>query len=461
MPYTSQSTVLSVSELNAEVDLLLKEAFALLWIEGEISNLARPTSGHIYFSLKDNKAHVRCAMFRSHCLRSNCKAENGLKVQLQVRIGLYQPRGEYQLIVEKMEEAGAGALQKAFEVLKKQLAQQGLFAQERKKSLPMFPKRIGIITSPTGAALRDILQVLNRRCPHISLLIYPAAVQGKQAIPTIINALEQANSTPASQQCDVLLLTRGGGSIEDLSAFNEASVAHAIDQSHLPVITGIGHEIDFTIADFVSDQRAPTPSAAAELASPETKTLKNTLHTLQQQLLSQQQQRISKKQQQLKWLSNELQQYNPINQLKQQTQQLDELELRLHHAFKHLWSKQTFCLQTLKQRLLAQSPQSYIKQQQKQLQLVNLQLHTSMQQTLEQQQQQLRLLGAKLHAISPLATLQRGYAIAQKAQKKEYIIRSVNDCNNGDIIIVCLDDGKLHCKISNITNKKETHSLKK
>ncbi|MCK5897364.1 MAG: exodeoxyribonuclease VII large subunit, partial [Cocleimonas sp.] len=234
MKNTHRRTLLTVSELNAEVDLLLKETLPLLWIEGEISNLARPTSGHIYFSLKDNKAHVRCAMFLHQCLRSSCTAENGIKVHLQVRIGLYQARGEYQLIVEKMEEAGSGDLQKAFESLKINLSKQGLFATEHKQVIPRFPTRIGIITSPTGAALRDIIHVLNRRCPHIPLLIYPVTVQGEKATPSIINALQQANKnqhsktqpqTPSCMQpnkpCDVLLLARGGGSIEDLWAFNE------------------------------------------------------------------------------------------------------------------------------------------------------------------------------------------------------------------------------------------------
>jgi exodeoxyribonuclease VII large subunit len=444
MKSNPQRTLLTVSELNAEVDLLLKEALPLLWIEGEISNLARPTSGHIYFSLKDSKAQVRCAMFRNQCLRSHCKAENGLKVQLQVRIGLYQARGEYQLIVEKMEEAGTGELQKAFEALKIRLSQQGLFTLERKKALPKFPTRIGIITSPTGAALRDIIHVLNRRCPHIPLLIYPVAVQGEQAVPNIIHALQQANS---NQQCDVLLLARGGGSIEDLWAFNEAAVAHAIDESLIPIITGIGHEIDFTIADFVSDQRAPTPSAAAELTAPDKKTLFDTLYSLSQRLRLQHQKTIAIKQEKLIGLSHSLKRHNPTNHLKQQTQQLDELELRLKHSLQQFLTTQRTHLQILKQRLLVQSPQQYLAQQQKQLQIFNLHLHNSMQQKIEQQQQTLCTLSAQLHAISPLATLQRGYAIVQTNKK---IIRSVKQLKGDENIIIRIADGNLYCKINNL-----------
>jgi len=440
-----QRTLLTVSELNAEVDLLLKEAFPLLWIEGEISNFARPTSGHIYFSLKDNKAQVRCAMFRNQYLRSHCTAENGLKVQLQVRIGLYQARGEYQLIVEKMEEAGTGALQKAFEALKIDLSKQGLFATERKKTLPKFPARIGIITSPTGAALRDIIHVLNRRCPHIPLLIYPVAVQGEQAVPTIINALQQANY---SQQCDVLLLARGGGSIEDLWAFNEAAVAHAINESLIPIITGIGHEIDFTIADFVSDQRAPTPSAAAELAAPNKKTLQNALYTLKQRLLFQHQKNIATQHEKLTGLSHSLKLHNPTNHLKQQMQQLDELDIRLKHNFQQRVTTQIFHLQTLKQRLFVQSPQQYLVQHQKQLQLFNHRLHNTMQQHIEQQQQKLCTLSEKLHAISPLATLQRGYSIAQTKGK---IIRSVKKLKRNENIIIRIKDGNIHCTINKLS----------
>ncbi len=445
MKNNPQRTLLTVSELNAEVDLLLKEALPLLWIEGEISNLARPTSGHIYFSLKDSKAQVRCAMFRNQCLRSHCNAENGLKVQLQVRIGLYQARGEYQLIVEKMEEAGTGALQKAFETLKIRLSQQGLFAIERKKTLPKYPTRIGIITSPTGAALSDIIHVLNRRCPHIPLLIYPVAVQGDQAAPNIINALQQANN---NQQCDVLLLARGGGSIEDLWAFNEAAVAHAIDESLIPIITGIGHEIDFTIADFVSDQRAPTPSAAAELATPDKKTLLDTLYSLNQRLRLQHQKTAAIKQEKLKGLSHSLKRHNPINHLKQQTQHLDELNIRLKYRLQQLLTTQIAHLQSLNQRLLAQSPQQHLAQQQKQLQIFNLLLHNAMQQKIEHQHQKLCTLSTQLQAISPLATLQRGYAIAQTNNQ---IIRSVKQLKGDENIIIRIADGNLHCKINNLS----------
>src|SRR6201985_735600 len=265
--------VFTVSRLNREVRVLLERGLGVVWVEGELSNFSQPSSGHWYFSLKDRDAQLRCAVFRlknsalrltDSPLASTPKA--GQQVLARGRISLYEPRGDYQLIVEHLEEAGVGALKREFERLKVKLAAEGLFALERKRSLPRFPRRIGVVTSPSGAAIRDVLHILARRFPPASVLVYPTPVQGASSVPAIVDALQTAS---ARAECDVLIVARGGGSIEDLWSFNDERVARAIHASSIPVVSGIGHEIDFTIADFVADARAPTPSGAAELVAPD------------------------------------------------------------------------------------------------------------------------------------------------------------------------------------------------
>ena len=258
--------VYTVSELNMEARALLEERFPRIWVQGEISNLARPRSGHIYFSLKDDRCQLRCAMFRMHNRRIDFTPEDGMQVLAQGRISLYPERGDFQLIVQFLEEAGAGALRRAFEALKQRLAAEGLFDESLKRPIPTLPRRIGVVTSPTGAALRDVLSILARRFPAIPVLVYPVPVQGGGAAPEIARMLDVASERGGMRRAD---LARGGGSLEDLWAFNEESVARAIRRSRIPVVTGIGHEVDFTIADFAADARAATPSAAAELVSPE------------------------------------------------------------------------------------------------------------------------------------------------------------------------------------------------
>ena len=258
--------VFTVSRLNREVRLLLEKGLGVVWVEGELSNFSAPSSGHWYFSLKDRDAQLRCAMFRLKNAALGFTPKAGQQVLARGRISLYAPRGDYQLIVEHLEEAGVGALKREFERLKVKLAAEGLFALERKRSLPKFPRRIGVVTSPSGAAIRDVLHILRRRFPPASVLIYPTPVQGAASVPAIVEALETAS---ARAECDVLIVARGGGSIEDLWSFNDERVARAIAASSIPVVSGIGHEIDFTIADFVADARAPTPSGAAELVVPD------------------------------------------------------------------------------------------------------------------------------------------------------------------------------------------------
>src|SRR6187399_1267598 len=261
----AERDVYSVSRLNKEVRLLLESGLPVLWLEGELSNFAAPASGHWYFSLKDNTAQVRCAMWRQRNTQVRFKPKDGMAVLVRARVGLYEPRGEYQLLIEHLEEAGVGALKREFEKLKARLAAEGLFAAERKRPLPAVPRRIGVVSSPTGAAIHDILRVLRARFPAARVLLYPTAVQGAAAVPEIVRAIEAASRR---QDCEVLLIARGGGSLEDLWCFNDERVARAIAACRVPTVSGVGHEVDVTIADFVADLRAPTPSAAAEMAVP-------------------------------------------------------------------------------------------------------------------------------------------------------------------------------------------------
>ena len=263
-----ERNVYSVSALNREVRLLIERGLGVIWVEGELSNLAQPSSGHWYFSLKDRDAQLRCAMFRQRNSSVGFTPRAGQQVLVRGRVSLYEPRGDYQFIAEHMEEAGVGALKREFERLKAKLAAEGLFAPELKRSLPRIPKRIGVVTSPTGAAIRDILHILARRFPPASVLIYPSPVQGEAAVPALIESLRLAGER---RECDVLIVARGGGSLEDLWAFNDERLARAIRACPIPVVSGIGHEVDFTIADFVADVRAPTPSGAAELVVPDRK----------------------------------------------------------------------------------------------------------------------------------------------------------------------------------------------
>jgi len=390
--------VYTVSQLNQETRLLLEGHFSQVWIEGELSNLAKPASGHIYFSLKDSNAQVRCAMFRTKNLLLDFNPKDGMQVVLRARVSLYEGRGDYQLIVDAMEETGDGALQKAFKKLQQKLLQQGLFSEDHKQPIPIYPKQLGVITSSTGAALRDILSVLKRRYPLLPVIVYPTQVQGKDAAGQIVHAIEIANQR---NECDVLIITRGGGSLEDLWPFNEEIVAHAIYASKIPMVSGVGHEIDFTIADFVADQRAATPSAAAELISPDQQDLQNNLQRISQRLTAQMIQSIHLHAQHLKHLSKRLQ--HPGRRIEQQLQRLDELGLRLHGLI----------INKLKQAAL-----------------------------------KLREVTRTLDAVSPLATLQRGYAIVRDA--KGNIINNTKKTKVDDEIKTQLATGSFTSVVTSI-----------
>ena len=442
---TSNRTILSVAELNAEVNQLLTQGFPLLWVEGEISNLVRPASGHLYFSLKDSKSQIRSAMFRNRNMKLAIKPENGMKVLVRGRIGLYEPRGEYQLIAEHMEDAGIGQLQRQFEALKQKLSEAGLFDEAHKKELPEYPKRIAVITSPSGAAIRDILHVLERRSPHTPVLIYPVSVQGEKAKIEIETAIRKANS---DKKCDVIILARGGGSIEDLWAFNEENVARAIYHSEIPVICGVGHEIDFTIADFVADLRAPTPSAAAELITADKAQLLTDV--MQTELWLQQtiKQKIRQKQQALDWLTNRLALQKPSRRLEQQLQRIDELESRLSLLIQNQINDKTSQLAYLNNRLMTHQPNKLIEQNKQTLSTLKSSLIQSVESIIEHKKAAFQVQMAVLDSTSPLKTLDRGYAII-KNKESNNIINSINQMSNDMKVSITLKDGETTAIINN------------
>ncbi len=385
-PKRPERDIYSVSRLNREVRVLLERGFGSLWLEAEISNFAKPSSGHWYFSLKDATAQVRCAMFRQRNMLCAFTARDGQKVLVRARIGLYEPRGEYQLIVDHMEDAGLGALQRQFEELSAKLEREGLFAAERKRPLPSLPRRIGIITSPTGAAVRDILHVLARRFPAAAVLVYPVPVQGAQAAAEIVAALEAAGRRA---ECDVLILARGGGSLEDLWAFNDERLARAIVASPIPVITGIGHEIDFTIADFAADMRAPTPSAAAEMVVPDAEEWFSAFVRLGARLQRCMLRRLEEHRERLRWLTGRAALVSPAARLGAQAQRLDELEQCLVRAVRRRLQEHRERLRWLAGRAALMSPSARLTQQRLRLDILEQQLNRAWRQAINSRRERL------------------------------------------------------------------------
>ncbi len=434
--------IFTISRLNREVRCLLETSFPLIWVEGEISNFVKPPSGHWYFSLKDEISQVRGVMFKLQNRRIHFTPKDGMHVLVKARITLYEGRGDFQLIIESMEEAGIGKLQKAFEVLKNKLAQEGLFETHYKKPLPSFPTCIGIITSPTGAAIRDILHVLKRRFCCSPIIIYPTLVQGESAAANIVEALRIANER---NECDVLMLARGGGSIEDLWPFNEEMVARAIFTSKIPIISGIGHEIDFTIADFVADVRAPTPSAAAELLVPDSRTLINALLQAKKQLLRGMSQTFHQSKQHLSWITKHLQAQHPKHRLIQQSQRLDYCEAMLVRLIIHKINTQNVQITNIKNKFLTSTPIHIIREQHHYLTIANHQLIILIEKLLKDLQHRFAQLVTKIDALSPLATLQRGFAIATTLESE--IILTSRQVTMGEKINVQLSEGSLQCKV--------------
>lgn len=434
--------IFTVSRLNREVRFILEGSFPLLWVEGEISNFAAPSSGHWYFSLKDSLAQVRCAMFKPHNRKLGFTPKDGMHVMIKARVSLYEGRGDFQLIAEHMEEIGEGKLRQEFEALKKRLQEAGLFDTAHKKALPAIPKSIGVITSPTGAAIRDILSVLRRRFPCVPIIIYPTLVQGETAASQIVNAIKTANTR---KDCDILILARGGGSLEDLWSFNEEIVARAVFQSDIPIISGVGHEVDFTIADFVADVRAPTPSAAAELITPDRDELLETLENSQQRLLRHMQLKFRQLTQQIDWTTKQLYQQHPKRRLAEQRQTLDLAEATLLRLQTTFINQQQTKVKMLAAKLTSFTPSHQIKSSKNQLLLLSQRLQNTLTLQLHQKQQDLGNAAATLDALSPLATLKRGYAIATKNQ---HVLRHANEVKAGDQIQVQLLDGSLDCTVN-------------
>ncbi|GAC1670267.1 MAG: exodeoxyribonuclease VII large subunit [Steroidobacteraceae bacterium] len=422
--------------------MLLERGFGSLWLEAEISNFSQPSSGHWYFSLKDAAAQVRCAMFRQRNMLCAFTARDGQKVLVRARIGLYEPRGEYQLIVDYMEDAGLGTLRRLFEELSKKLEREGLFAAQRKRPLPSLPKRIGIITSPTGAALRDILHVLARRFPATAVLIHPVSVQGAQAAAEITAAVEAAGRRG---ECDVLILARGGGSLEDLWAFNDERLARAIAASPIPLITGIGHEIDFTIADFAADVRAPTPSAAAELVVPDAQEWLSALLQLGVRLQRCMRRRLEEHRERLRWLTGRAGLVSPVARLSAQVQRLDELEQGLVRALRRRLQENRQRLRWLTGRAAVVGPSARLSQQLLRLNNLDARLGRAWRLELSSRRERLLPLIRTLNAVSPLATLERGYAIVRL--EGGAILRDPADAKPGTMIEAMLARGKIRAKI--------------
>ncbi len=435
--------IITVTQLNRETSQLLAEHFLSVLVEGELSNLSMPSSGHMYFSLKDANAQVRCAMFRTQQRRLAFKPENGKQVIVKAQVSLYEPRGDYQLIVEHIEEAGDGALRRAFDTLKQKLSEQGLFDAAHKQALPTLPRTIGVITSPSGAAIRDILTVLKRRFAAIPVIVYPVAVQGDNAKHEIASAIATANRL---KQCDVIILGRGGGSLEDLWAFNEELVARAIYASEIPIISAVGHETDFTIADFVADLRAATPSAAAEHASPDQQQWLSRFVYLESRLQQQLQRKLNQQQQALDWLTQRLQQQHPGQKLARNTRRMAELESRLKLAMHTRLRHMTGVIEAKTAQLWQHNPVVTISSHKQRQDYLKQRLIAAITHKLEQLNQRLLNSSQTLHAVSPLATLNRGYAMAIKPSTRE-IIRSTEQLKLGELVETRLAQGRFTSEV--------------
>lgn len=445
-------TVYSVSQLNREAKRLLANHFLTVQVSGEISNLSLPSSGHIYFTLKDAQAQIRCAMFKGQQQRLRFKPANGAEVIATAQVSLYEPRGDYQLVVEHLEAAGDGALRLAFERLKQQLSAQGWFDLQRKRPIPLIPRRIAVITSASGAAIHDILTVLKRRFPAIPVVIYPVAVQGDTAQFEIARALATANQQALA---DVIILARGGGSLEDLWAFNEELVARAIIDSEIPVIAGIGHEVDVTIADFVADLRAATPSAAAEHAVPQQSEWLAGFAYRERQLQQLMQRQLSQRQQQLNWQLKALLQQHPGQQLQRNQQRLDELEQRMSQAIQYQLRHHRQRWTLTDYRFRQSQPTQAIQQHRQQLHYWQQVLIKNIHNTIERFKQRQAATAQTLQAVSPLATLERGYSISQR-QDDQQIIKSSRQLQPNQLFISRFADGQVLSQVKEIIHDKKT-----
>ncbi len=451
MSAPASSLIFTVSRLNQQVRELLESGMGQIWLTGEISNFSQPASGHWYFTLKDDRAQVRCAMFRNGNRRVTFAPRNGQQVLVRASLTLYEPRGDYQLIAESMQPAGDGLLQQQFEQLKQRLSAEGLFDQIHKQPLPSPSRRVGVITSASGAALHDILNVLRRRDPSLPVVIYPTPVQGQDAPAQIVRAIETANRR---QECDVLIVGRGGGSLEDLWSFNDERVARAIFASILPVVSAVGHETDVTIADFVADLRAPTPSAAAELVSRNQLELVRQLQSQQQRLEMAMDYYLAQRQQIFTRLQHRLQQQHPHLRLARQQTTLVKLRRRLDDGVQAQLRLAQRRHERVQQRLGQQSPLPRIGRVQQQLQALQYQLQQAMTRRLNQQQQKFGMLCSRLEGVSPLNTLARGFSVTTGADGA--LIKRTGQLQPGDALTTRLQDGWVNSQVVRITPAKKT-----
>ena len=441
--------VLTISQLNAQARTLLERGLGSVWLEGEISNLARPSSGHWYFSLKDEGAQVRCAMFRTRAMLVRFPVRDGARVLARGRVSLYEARGEFQVVVEHLEEAGEGALRRRFEELKRKLLAEGLFEAARKRKPPTLPRRIGVITSSTGAALRDILHVLRRRFAAVPVLIYPVAVQGEGAPREIAQALQLA---ARRAECDVLIVARGGGSLEDLMAFNDEAVARAIAASPIPVISGVGHETDFTIADFVADERAPTPSGAAERAVPDVAEFMRALRALERNLASTIRRKLQVSSNQLRAQERGLARSHPGARLRQHAQRLDELEQRLQRAVGRRLERARARIANAEALLGRSSPARRLGTLRLRLDRTTHQLPACMQRRLQRARDRFERTARTLHAVSPLATLERGYAIVLDASG--HVVTDTSGVTRGAQIEARVARGSIRATVTEVSARR-------
>ncbi len=436
-------SVFTVSKLNQEVRVLLERGLGVVWVEGELSNFSQPSSGHWYFSLKDRASQVRCAMFRLKNTVLGFTPKAGQHVIARGRVSLYEPRGEYQLIVDHLEEAGVGALQREFERLKAKLAAEGLFANECKRKLPRFPRRIAVVTSPSGAAVRDVLNILARRFPPAAVLVYPTAVQGAAAAPAIVQALQLAS---ARMDCDVLILARGGGSLEDLWSFNDERVARAIRGCAVPVVTGIGHEIDFTIADFAADARAPTPSGAAELVAPDRVACLEALARVEERLSACVRRELRTVSSRFANAGARLKQAHPGMRLVHQAQRFDDLEQRLTGAAHAVLHTRRHRLNEAFTRLLQHSPERLAREYRRRHEGLDSRLHRGISDYLSRRLHRVDLAHRTLQTASPLATLARGFAIVTRADGT--LVTDARSVPAGEDIEARLATGHLRARVT-------------
>ncbi|MBQ5147299.1 exodeoxyribonuclease VII large subunit [Citrobacter freundii] len=444
---SSQTTsIFTVSRLNQTVRLLLEQEMGQVWISGEISNFTQPSSGHWYFTLKDDTAQVRCAMFRNSNRRVTFRPQHGQQVLVRANITLYEPRGDYQIIVESMQPAGEGLLQQKYEQLKAKLQAEGLFDQQFKKTLPSPAHCVGVITSKTGAALHDILHVLKRRDPSLPVIIYPTAVQGDDAPGQIVRAIELAN---ARGECDVLIVGRGGGSLEDLWSFNDERVARAIFASRIPVVSAVGHETDVTIADFVGDLRAPTPSAAAEIVSRNQLELLRQIQHGQQRLEMAMDYYLANRTRRFTQLNHRLQQQHPQLRLARQQTVLERLRQRMNFALENTIKQANQRQQRMLQRLNQQSPQPRIHRAQSRVQQLEYRLAENIRARLSEQRERFGNAVTHLEAVSPLATLARGYSVTTTIDGA--VLKKTKQARPGDLLTTRLNDGWVESEIKTVT----------